>query len=67
MTLDNRLSLAQLQKEPRHVLDLGTGTGVWAMEFAVEHPTAVVIGTDLTPIQPESYVPYHLCVPANQL
>jgi methylase of polypeptide subunit release factors len=67
MTLNNKLSLAPLQKEPHHVLDLGTGTGVWAIEFALEHPTAVVIGIDLTRIQPELYVPNDLGVLANRL
>jgi cyclopropane fatty-acyl-phospholipid synthase-like methyltransferase len=34
------------------VLDLGTGTGIWAIDFADEYPSASVIGTDLSPIQP---------------
>ncbi|KAL1982645.1 hypothetical protein VTN96DRAFT_1015 [Rasamsonia emersonii] len=34
------------------VLDLGTGTGIWAIEFADQYPSAQVIGTDLSPIQP---------------
>jgi SAM-dependent methyltransferase len=38
------------------VLDIGTGTGIWAIEFADEFPGAVVIGTDLSPIQP-GFVP----------
>jgi methylase of polypeptide subunit release factors len=33
------------------VLDIGTGTGIWAIDFADEHPEAEVIGTDLSPIQ----------------
>ncbi|KAK3681550.1 S-adenosyl-L-methionine-dependent methyltransferase [Podospora appendiculata] len=41
---------------PQAVLDVGTGTGIWAIEFASENPSAHVIGTDLSPIQPE-YVP----------
>jgi len=40
---------------PLHdVLDIGTGTGVWASEFADKCPSAHVIGTDLSPIQPTS-------------
>lgn len=41
---------------PGRVLDIGTGTGIWAIEFATEHPESDVLGTDLSPIQPE-YVP----------
>ncbi|TVY35145.1 Secondary metabolism regulator [Lachnellula subtilissima] len=43
-------------KDPQSVLDIGTGTGIWAIEFADEFPGAVVIGTDLSPIQP-NFVP----------
>jgi ubiquinone/menaquinone biosynthesis C-methylase UbiE len=38
--------------EPANVLDIGTGTGIWAIEFAAEHPTSNVIGSDLSLIQP---------------
>lgn len=41
---------------PNRVLDIGTGTGIWAIDFANEHPESDVLGTDLSPIQPE-YVP----------
>lgn len=41
---------------PGRALDVGTGTGIWAIEFANEHPETDVLGTDLSPIQPE-YVP----------
>jgi SAM-dependent methyltransferase len=33
-------------------VDLGTGTGLWAIQFADEHPRANVIGTDLSAMQP---------------
>jgi methylase of polypeptide subunit release factors len=52
MTLNDQLSLAPLKNEPRHVLDLATGTGAWAIDFALEHPTAIVIGNDLSPMTP---------------
>ncbi|KAF3770582.1 S-adenosyl-L-methionine-dependent methyltransferase [Cryphonectria parasitica EP155] len=50
--LDGRLYTAPLVY-PRRVLDIGTGTGIWAIEFAQQHPDASVIGTDLSPIQPD--------------
>ncbi|OJD35634.1 tam domain methyltransferase protein [Diplodia corticola] len=42
---------------PRRVLDVGTGTGLWALDFADLHPDAQVIGTDLSVIQPEWTAP----------
>ncbi|KAI8247308.1 Secondary metabolism regulator LAE1 [Colletotrichum sp. SAR 10_77] len=35
----------------KRVLDVGTGTGLWAIDFADEHPDAEVLGTDLSPVQ----------------
>lgn len=65
MTLDNRLGLAppnDPEAKINRVLDLGTGTGIWAIDYADEHPEAKVIGVDLSPIQPGLYVyPYMLC------
>ncbi|RPA82977.1 S-adenosyl-L-methionine-dependent methyltransferase [Ascobolus immersus RN42] len=43
-----------VMKEKRRVLDVGTGTGIWAIDFADLYPEATVIGTDLSPIQPTS-------------
>lgn len=34
------------------MLDFGTGTGIWAIDFADEFPSASVFDTDLSPIQP---------------
>ncbi|KAH8672025.1 S-adenosyl-L-methionine-dependent methyltransferase [Tricladium varicosporioides] len=55
LTLDGRLHLAPVQS-PQRVMDVGTGTGSWALEYAERNPATVVIGTDLSAIQPE-YVP----------
>jgi SAM-dependent methyltransferase len=46
-----KLYSAPLEK-PRRVLDIGTGTGIWAIEFGEEFPQAEVTGNDLSPIQP---------------
>ncbi|KAL1303102.1 hypothetical protein AAFC00_006543 [Neodothiora populina] len=53
LTLQKRLHIAPLTSNTLHdVLDVGTGVGNWAIEFADLHPQADVIGTDLSPIQP---------------
>jgi len=36
---------------PRRVLDVGTGTGEWAIDIADQFPLASVFGIDLSPIQ----------------
>ncbi|RAL68771.1 hypothetical protein DID88_007464 [Monilinia fructigena] len=38
-------------------LDLGTGTGIWAIDFADIFPNASVLGTDLSPSQPDMVPP----------
>jgi SAM-dependent methyltransferase len=50
--LDNKLYLAPLKDNLDRVLDLGTGTGIWAMDFGDQYPSTEVIGTDISPIQP---------------
>jgi len=40
----------------QRILDIGTGTGIWAIDVAETYPSSQVIGTDLSPIQP-SWVP----------
>ncbi|KAL1959152.1 hypothetical protein VTO42DRAFT_2657 [Malbranchea cinnamomea] len=51
LTLNGDLCYSKLNN-PQRILDVGTGTGIWAMEMAEEYPSARVIGTDLSPIQP---------------
>jgi SAM-dependent methyltransferase len=60
LTLDDRLGLAppnEPDSKAKHVLDIGTGTGIWAIDYADEHPETQVIGVDLSPIQPALYDP----------
>lgn len=52
LSLDGALYLSPLPPSTNSVLDLGTGTGIWAIEFADENPSANVIGVDLSPVQP---------------
>ncbi|KAL3426807.1 methyltransferase domain-containing protein [Phlyctema vagabunda] len=61
LTFENKLFLYPTTKETRlqRVLDIGTGTGIWAIDFADEHPESEVLGIDLSPIQP-SFIPPNL-------
>ncbi|KAF9873172.1 hypothetical protein CkaCkLH20_09335 [Colletotrichum karsti] len=58
LTFDDRLHLAPLDTEnpPQRVLDIGTGTGIWAADFADTYPESFVVGIDLSPIQP-AFIP----------
>ncbi|KAK6226912.1 TAM domain methyltransferase [Colletotrichum tabaci] len=58
-TIDDKLGLAPPCAEDAkvgRVLDVGTGTGSWAMDFGDLHPEAEVIGVDLSPARAE-FVP----------
>lgn len=55
-TVHGKLFLAPIRESPRRCLDLMTGTGNWAIDFADAFPMCDVLGTDLSPIQPQ-YVP----------
>ncbi|KAI8653893.1 hypothetical protein NCS56_01344700 [Fusarium sp. Ph1] len=59
LMLDNKLYLAPIGDNPQNILDVGTGTGIWAINMADEFPSAKVIATDITPTQP-SFVPPNL-------
>ncbi|KAK2018772.1 methyltransferase domain-containing protein [Colletotrichum eremochloae] len=55
-TWDNKLCNCPKINGAKRVLDGGTGTGIWAMDYADDHPEATIIGVDLSPIQP-GFVP----------
>ncbi|KAB2571909.1 Secondary metabolism regulator LAE1 [Lasiodiplodia theobromae] len=48
----DKLYLAPLRDDPQKILDIGTGTGIWAIEMAEKFHSAEVIGTDIAPVQP---------------
>ncbi|KAF4446586.1 Phosphoethanolamine N-methyltransferase 3 [Fusarium austroafricanum] len=56
---DDKLYLAPVKDDIQKVLDVGTGTGVWAIDYADEHPNTTVTGTDLSAVQPD-WVPPNL-------
>lgn len=35
------------------ILDIGAGSGAWAMDMAERYPHAEVLGLDIVPIKPE--------------
>ncbi|KAI9814860.1 MAG: hypothetical protein M1832_005662 [Thelocarpon impressellum] len=53
LLLEDKLHYAPIGENPQQVLDIGTGTGIWAMEFGDKYPSAQVTGNDLSPTQPE--------------
>ncbi|KAE9574439.1 hypothetical protein CGMCC3_g9700 [Colletotrichum fructicola] len=59
LTFDNALGLAppnQPNSNVQRVLDVGTGTGIWAIDFGEDHEGAEVLGIDLSHSMPE-FVP----------
>ncbi|KAF5580677.1 demethylmenaquinone methyltransferase [Fusarium subglutinans] len=56
LSQDGELHFAPLDDSIQKVLDVGCGTGIWAIDFADKYPGCEVIGTDISPIQP-SWVP----------
>lgn len=55
--LSGRLHLAPIRQDISHAIDLGCGTGAWAIDFADAHPDCDVVGLDLSPIQPDVVPP----------
>lgn len=56
--LGGKLHFAPIDEGPKgmngkQVLDMGTGTGIWAIEMGDLYPGANILGVDLSPIQPE--------------
>ncbi|KAI1088651.1 S-adenosyl-L-methionine-dependent methyltransferase [Rostrohypoxylon terebratum] len=54
-----KIYLAPIKDDIQKVLDVGCGTGIWAIDFADLFPNAEVIGVDISPQQPQ-WVPPNL-------
>ncbi|EON65751.1 hypothetical protein W97_04990 [Coniosporium apollinis CBS 100218] len=55
---DGKLHLAPIGDHPQQILDIGTGTGIWAIEMVGDkYPSATILGNDLSPIQPTMVPP----------
>lgn len=55
--MNNQLNLAPISSHPQKILDLGTGSGIWAIDIAEKYPSAVVIGADTAAVQPNLLPP----------
>ncbi|KAF4962272.1 hypothetical protein FSARC_9661 [Fusarium sarcochroum] len=53
LLLDGQLHLAPIENDVKRALDVGTGSGIWAIDFADQFPQAEVTATDLSPTQPQ--------------
>jgi methylase of polypeptide subunit release factors len=51
--LENRLILAPIDPNGLDILDIGTGTGIWAIAVGDQYSHANIVGNDLSPIQPD--------------
>jgi SAM-dependent methyltransferase len=49
LTLHDRLYTSPVPQDVQRILDVGTGSGSWAIEIARAFPRAAITGTDVTP------------------
>ncbi|KAK7885767.1 hypothetical protein LTR67_010119 [Exophiala xenobiotica] len=52
LIIGDRLHLAPVRPLLSNILDLGTGSGIWAIEAADKYESAIVTGVDIAPVQP---------------
>ncbi|KAE8139603.1 S-adenosyl-L-methionine-dependent methyltransferase [Aspergillus pseudotamarii] len=52
LMLGGGLHKAPIPQPPQRILDIGTGTGTYAIDIAADFPSVEVLGIDLSPIQP---------------
>ncbi|KAL9042880.1 MAG: hypothetical protein Q9180_000264 [Flavoplaca navasiana] len=53
VSLGGKLNLAPIPADAKRILDIGTGTGIWAIEAGDKYPQAEILGNDISPIQPK--------------
>ncbi|KAF1359127.1 S-adenosyl-L-methionine-dependent methyltransferase [Lizonia empirigonia] len=55
LVFSDKVTFAPIE-HPQQILDIGTGTGIWAIDAGEQFPGATITATDLSPIQP-TWVP----------
>lgn len=55
LVFSDKVTFAPIEN-PQQILDIGTGTGIWAIDAGEQFSSATVTATDLSPIQPTWYV-----------
>jgi len=58
LLMEDKLHLAPIGPTPQGILDIGTGSGIWAIDIADMYPSAHIVGTDIAASQPQ-------CLPPN--
>ncbi|PVH70002.1 S-adenosyl-L-methionine-dependent methyltransferase [Cadophora sp. DSE1049] len=56
VNLCQRLHFALIGMNLQNILDMSTGTGIWAIDMGDQYSSANILGVDLSPIQP-TWVP----------
>lgn len=51
LVFSDKVTFAPVE-HPQQILDIGTGTGIWAIDAGEQFPGATITATDLSPIQP---------------
>ncbi|KAL2220463.1 TAM domain methyltransferase [Thermoascus aurantiacus ATCC 26904] len=60
LACEGKLHFPPFKPDGARILDMGTGTGMWAIEMGDLYPSAeLILGNDLSPIQP-SWVPQNV-------
>jgi methylase of polypeptide subunit release factors len=59
LLLGNKLFWSPIGDSPQKVLDLGTGTGIWAIDFADMYPSAEVARLILLSLNSTDHFPGH--------
>jgi ubiquinone/menaquinone biosynthesis C-methylase UbiE len=54
--LNGELHRAPIGNTPQQILDVGTGTGIWAIDMADKYPNSIITGTDLRSASPSPHI-----------